>query len=200
MLQAEAEARGKEAAIGQGDGLQLSVGAHPIGDIVGALACDRNRCGPRIVEAAAWHDIRKGDPNHGVAGAKEAKKILERTDFPAEKIPVVVDAIAQHVGLYRPPEATPLEPLEAAVLWDADKLSKLGAQALAASMGMDTMVGLNLDQRRRTILEFTQGVLARTVESMNTLPARELAETRYREMAIFLEAWEREEELERRDS
>ncbi|MBK8051364.1 MAG: HD domain-containing protein [Anaerolineales bacterium] len=51
---------------------------------------------PEIVEAAAWlHDIRKGDPNHGVAGAKEAKKILERTDFPAEKIPVVVDAMPQ---------------------------------------------------------------------------------------------------------
>lgn len=150
-----------------------------------------------VVEAAAWlHDVCKGEPNHGVAGAKEAKKILERTDFPAEKIPVVVDAIAQHVGLYRQPGARPLVPLEAAVLWDADKLSKLGAQALAATLSMDYMSGLGLDQRRKSMFEFTHSVLRRTVESMNTLEARAMAETRYREMIAFLEAWEREAEIE----
>jgi uncharacterized protein len=150
---------------------------------------------PEIVEAAAWlHDIRKGTASHGVAGAKEAKKILDQTNFPPEKVGAVVDAIARHVGLYRAAEAPPLEPIETAVLWDADKLSKLGAQALAYNLSMNYMRGLDLAQRRRNMLEFTQAVLSRTVTSMNSEPARRAAEKRYQAMLAVLTAWEQEEE------
>ena len=151
---------------------------------------------PEIAEAAAWlHDICKGGASHGTAGAKEAKKVLDGTDFPPDKIPAVVDAIARHVGLYRAPESPPLEPLETAILWDADKLSKLGVQALAYNLGMNYLNGLDLVQRRRNMLEFTQAVLNRTVASMNTEPARRLAEQRYQAMVGVLEMWEEEEEL-----
>lgn len=150
---------------------------------------------PEIVEAAAWlHDIRKGAAAHGVAGAKEAKKILEQTDFPPEKIGVVVDAISRHVGLYRAPDAAPLEPVEAAILWDADKLSKLGVQAIAFNLSMGYMYGLTLPQRRSNMLEYTQSVLSRTVASMNTAPAQQLAAERYQAMKDFLSVWEHEEE------
>jgi uncharacterized protein len=149
-----------------------------------------------VVEAAAWlHDIRKGTPGHGPNGAREAKRILLGTDFPLEKLPAVVDAIARHVGLYRPPEAPPLTPLETAVLWDADKLTKLGVQALAYNLSMNYMRGLTLPQRRSNMQEFTQSVLIRTAESMNTPPARQEAARRYKVMLQMLEAWQREQEL-----
>ena len=151
---------------------------------------------PEIVEASAWlHDIRKGTPGHGAAGAREAKRILLRTNFPAEKIPAVVDAISRHVGLYRAPGTLPLTPVETAVLWDADKLTKLGVQAVAFNLSMSYMRGLTLPQRRSNMLEFTQSVLVRTVESMNTPPARQEAAQRYQVMLEMLEAWRREQEL-----
>ena len=149
-----------------------------------------------IVEAAAWlHDIRKGGPNHGVNGAREAKRILQQTDFPPEKVPAVVDAITRHVGLYRAPDAPPLTPIEAAVLWDADKLTKLGVQALAYSLSMNFLRGLTLPQRRSNMLEFTQSVLQRTVQSMNTPPAQQEAAQRYAAMLQVLQSWRREQEL-----
>jgi uncharacterized protein len=106
-----------------------------------------------------------------------------------------VDAIARHVGLYRPPEALPLTPVETAVLWDADKLTKLGVQALAYNLSMNYMRGLTLPQRRSNMQEFTQSVLIRTAESMNTPPARQEAARRYQVMLQMLEAWQREQEL-----
>jgi uncharacterized protein len=149
-----------------------------------------------VVEAAAWlHDIRKGTPAHGISGAREARRILLRTDFPPAKLPAVADAISRHVGLYRPPAAPPLAPVETAVLWDADKLTKLGVQALAYSLSMSFMRGLTLPQRRSNMLEFTQSVLVRTVQSMNTPPARQEAAQRYAAMLQVLEAWCREEEV-----
>ncbi|MBP6440868.1 MAG: HD domain-containing protein, partial [Caldilineaceae bacterium] len=115
--------------------VQIVVGlALHLADLTGA---DRE-----ITEAAAWlHDICKGEPNHGAAGARAARILLEHTDFPAAKIDAVALAISLHVGLQRPPGAPPLQPLEAAVLWDADKLSKLGVQALAYNLGMSFMRG-----------------------------------------------------------
>jgi uncharacterized protein len=150
-----------------------------------------------VVEAAAWlHDVRKGTPAHGVNGAREARRVLLRTNFPPEKLPAVVDAIGRHVGLYRPPDAPPLTPVETAVLWDADKLTKLGVQALAYSLSMNFMRGLTLPQRRSNVLEFTQSVLVRTVQSMNTPPARQEATLRYAAMLQVLESWRREQELD----
>jgi uncharacterized protein len=82
-----------------------------------------------IVEAASWlHDVAKPHSrDHGRDGAIAARQILAQTDFPAYKIDAVADAIAKHVGLFTEEQ---VEPLEAAVLWDADKLTKLGATAV----------------------------------------------------------------------
>lgn len=148
-----------------------------------------------IAEAAAWlHDICKGEPNHGVAGARAARTLLVYTDFPAAKIDAVALAISLHVGLQRPAGAPPLQPLEAAVLWDADKLSKLGVQALAYNLSMGFMQGLTLAQRRQNLYEFTVSVLNRTVASMNTPAAALIAQARYDAMLATLALWEREEE------
>ena len=145
-----------------------------------------------IVEAAAWlHDVRKEMPSHGQAGAAAALELLADTDFPPEKIDAVADAIRQHVGLYRNAH-TSLEPLEAAILWDADKLSKLGAQAIMHSLSTASVQGMDLSQRWRYVAEFAQSVLSRTVTSMNTRPGRRMAERRYRDMLHVLNLWARE--------
>lgn len=102
-----------------------------------------------IVEAAAWlHDIGKQekDDDHGRLGALLAGNILAKTDFPAAMIADVVHAIEQHTGLTL---EAPIQPLEAAVLWDADKLTKMGVTAVlhnvcyklcAASMTTDQLL------------------------------------------------------------
>lgn len=143
-----------------------------------------------IVEAAAWlHDVRKEQPSHGVVGAVAAREILAATDFPPAKIDAVADAIGRHVGMTRPPGAPPLSPLEAAILWDADKLSKLGVQAIAATLSGPGVQGKPLVERWHYMAEFTRTVLSRTVASMNTAPARELAGHRYARMVALLRLW-----------
>ena len=150
---------------------------------------DRDTC-----EAAAWlHDICKSEPNHGAAGAAEAQWILLQTDFEREKIPGVVDAIARHVGLRRREGEPPMTPVESAVLWDADKLTKLGVGVLAYNLSMRQFDGLSLAERRQDLRKFTVDVLSRTVTSMNTAPARRLAEERYQAMVTTLDLWESEE-------
>jgi uncharacterized protein len=147
-----------------------------------------------IAEAAAWlHDVRKEESSHGVAGAEAARAILAETDFPPAKIDAVAAAIRVHTGLYRAEDAPPLQPLETALLWDADKLSKLGVHALAFSLSQPRSQGKTLSDRRLDAERFALTVLNRTVASMNTAPARQLAERRYADMLAALQSWAREE-------
>jgi uncharacterized protein len=137
---------------------------------------------PAIVECAAWlHDCTKryqepkGHDTHARDASAHAAKILAGTDFPAAKIPAVRHAIEHHVGLRL---AKRLEPLETACLWDADKLSKIGAASLVhygcisgAFQAIDTTAIL---ERGEHWLELARGI----VTSMNTEPARREAERR----------------------
>jgi HD superfamily phosphodiesterase len=150
-----------------------------------------------VVEAASWlHDICKEQKQHALQGAIEAGRLLPATDFPPGKIAAVVDAIRQHEGMYRPAGAAPIQPIEAAVLWDADKLSKVGVQALAFILSANYLAGLTLAERRRNILDYAYKTLARTVTSMNTAPAQRLAKQRYEQMLAVLDVWGLEEAME----
>ncbi len=121
--------------------------------------------------------------------------ILAETDFPAPKASQVAMAIRLHEGLFREEGASPLEPIEAAILWDADKLSKLGVEALAYALSAPYAWGQGLAERREGLAAFTREVLARTVHSMNTPPARILAAQRYANMLAALEQWTAEEQI-----
>ena len=137
---------------------------------------------PEIVECAAWlHDCTKrylepkGHDTHALEASAQVAKILEGTDFPPWKIPAVRHAIEHHVGLRLTEK---LEPIETACLWDADKLSKLGAASLVhygcisgAFQPIDTTAIL---ERGEHWLELARGI----VTSMNTAPARREAEQR----------------------
>lgn len=145
------------------------------------------------VEAAAWlHDVCKGQPSHAALGAATAARILAETDFPAAKLAAVADTILQHEKMYRPVGAVPLQPIEAAVLWDADKLTKVGVQALAYMLSAHYLAGQPLKERLRDCEKFVQETLIHTVRSMNTAPARQLAEERYAHMVQVLNLWRQE--------
>jgi uncharacterized protein len=137
-----------------------------------------------VVEAAAWlHDVRKKGKNdhHGMEGAKAAKEILMATDFPKDKIDRVSETISKHVGLYKDDI---IEPLEAGILWDADKLSKLGATSVLHSF-LDWISKGNgtIDQliERQVDFEWQE----KTVQSFNTKPALRAG----RERLVFQKAY-----------
>jgi uncharacterized protein len=132
---------------------------------------ERTGADREVVEAAAWlHDVAKGQDSqdHGRDGAITAREILSHTDFPPHKIDAVAEAIAKHVGLMT---AEPVEPLEAAVLWDADKLSKLGATIVVHGIGYLLAKG---ESETGPLIErlCAEDWGAGIVRSLNTAPAR----------------------------
>lgn len=140
-----------------------------------------------IVEAAAWlHDVCKWThgEDHAEAGAQFARDFLPQTDFPPEKIEAVAEAIADHQGLWRD---EPLAPLESQVLWDADKLSKMGLTAVFHWTGR----ALAGDSSRTTDELIANGRdaewQAKTVASMHTEPARRAARRR---LATYQQLWQ----------
>jgi uncharacterized protein len=137
-----------------------------------------------IVEAAAWlHDVaRPHSHDHARDGALAASRILADTDFPHSKIAAVVEAVEKHVGLYT---AEPVEPLEAAVLWDADKLSKLGATAVMHFIGYQVMVGEGTTVQLLEKLP-NPSWMERTVRSFHTPPARQAG---WRRLATYRALW-----------
>jgi len=87
-----------------------------------------------VVVLAAWlHDIAKpgvcGIPaqHHGIASAELAEEILLEEGIDHETITQVSDVIRKHVGLTI---KETLKPIEAQVLWEADKILKLGLVGL----------------------------------------------------------------------
>ncbi len=137
-----------------------------------------------VVEAAAWlHDATKVDgESHAETGAEFARAFLTGTDYPREKIDEVAQAIADHTGLWR---ETPLTNLSSQILWDADKLSKLG---LTAVIHWSSMILNSVQPITTSGLIALQRNLAwqqKTVESFHTKPALRAAEQRLKEFDRF---------------
>lgn len=143
-----------------------------------------------VVEAAAWlHDIAKMEGGkHPRIGARMARQILPRTDFPAEKIERVARAIEDHQGLWR---HEPLTNLESMVLWDADKLTKIGLTSVFHVTGMFMMSGRKSNIKSLIRRGRAPDWVHKTVASMHTEPARRAAERRF---AAARQLWD---ELER---
>lgn len=141
-----------------------------------------------VVEAAAWlHDIRKETgPKHPQEGAKAAHEILPTTDFPPEKIGHVAKAIRSHMGLWR---KKPLKDLEAQVLWDADKLAKIGLTAAFHFTPLILMKGNGTTLQ--TLIKDARSNnkwMSKTVASMHTEPAKRAAQKRLKR---FNKLWAR---------
>lgn len=132
-----------------------------------------------VAEAAAWlHDVRKeAGGDHPEEGAKFARKLLPKTDFPDKKIDAVAEAIEDHMGLWR---NKPLKTLESQILWDADKLSKIGLTAAMHWMGGDFAKGKNMTTA--DIINNGRSIdwMGKTIKSMHTKPAKRAAKKRYK--------------------
>ena len=147
---------------------------------------------PEIAEAAAWlHDYHKRGKNddHAQKGAQTAREILAKTDFPPEKIEGVCDAILKHVGLYKDDL---IEPLEAAVLWDADKLSKLGITSLFHFVGFWAAAGKGSLEESLVEIQSALEWQEKTAQSFNTPPAQKAGQERFRAQKDFLAQLQRE--------
>jgi len=131
-----------------------------------------------IVSLAAWlHDIAKPGmgsvQKHGEASAEIAREILIQEGIDAGTVDRVCDTIRKHVGLTL---SEPVQPLEAQILWDADKIVKLGVAGLIHFLvnGLKTKPGMDLHSISREIREFS--LLAKKIAvSMNTIPGKEIA-------------------------
>lgn len=140
-----------------------------------------------IVEASAWlHDVCKftHGENHPAAGAALARDFLPRTDFPAGKIAAVAAAIEQHKGLWR---ETPLEALEAQILWDADKLAKIGLTAAFHWLGASLAGNQPRSMEELMVRGRAADWQTKTVASMHTAPARRAARKR---LEAYNQLWE----------
>jgi uncharacterized protein len=143
-----------------------------------------------VCEAAAWlHDVAKPAPSgfqrwdHGREGAVLARGILAETDFSPHKVEAVADAIGKHAGISHD---EPVEPLEAAVLWDADKLTKLGATIVLHGIGYLLAEGTSgTGKLIERLWEEDWGV--EIVANLNTAPARAAGKTRLETYRAFCE-------------
>ncbi len=145
----------------------------------------------RVVVPAAWlHDIAKpglgGADDHGRRSAEMAARLLKQQGLDDEDVARVCEAIRSHVGLTRD---SPLDTLEAQVVWEADKIVKLGIvgllhyvlNAIRLRPGMD-MYAIAEELRRFIPLA------RRIASSMHTAEGQRLAQERLRHLEATVSA------------
>ncbi len=150
-----------------------------------------------IVAACYLHDIGKSffvkegkNKHHGFKSSKIARGILKDIgDFTDEEIDKVCSAIENHVGLFKDERK---RCLEGKILWDADKLTKVGALSLAHSLAIAGAFG-GID---------TEGIVERgkkwaalvpdIVEGFHTETAKRIAKQRANVLLSFYRSLEEE--------
>ncbi|NOY22015.1 MAG: HD domain-containing protein [Acidobacteria bacterium] len=155
----------------------------------------------RVIIAAAWlHDIAKRfdmkdepGPHHGILSATRASEILRTLDFTSKEMEWVHEAIEHHVGLFAD---NVKRSLEADIIWDADKLTKVGAVSIghafsiAPAFGRVTTEGMI--QRGVNWLQ----VIGKTVSAFKTETARKIGRDRMAFLTGFYDRLKSEYEME----
>jgi len=148
-----------------------------------------------VLILAAWlHDLAKpgigGIPaqHHGIASAEMAKEILTAERVDHETIVQVEDIIQKHVGLTI---REPLEPIEAQILWEADKILKLGMIGIIQAIlnGIRLFPGRSMREIARSLNEFIP-LATDIVKCTETKRGKELANERLntlKEVARYLD-------------
>jgi uncharacterized protein len=161
-----------------------------------------------IKAAVLLHDIfrlredRDEVECHAQDGAEEARKILQNTNFPKDKIEKIVSAIKTH----RHSKGLKAENKEGEILQDADKLDALGAITIARMFSTGGKFDVPLcnpdipidDQDRKaknqisTIHGFYGKILKIKPEIFHTEKARKIAKKRYAFVEKFLKQFKLE--------
>lgn len=136
-----------------------------------------------VVTLAAWfHDLAKPGlegieiRDHGKASAELAEHWMVENGYDSDVILKVSNAIRKHVGLKL---EKPLESIEAQVLWESDKILKLGLIGLLQYVlnGVRISPGQGLDDiagRLNEFLPLAQGI----ADSVETDRGKEIANER----------------------
>jgi HD superfamily phosphodiesterase len=134
-----------------------------------------------VITLAGWlHDIAKpgvgGVKNHGELSAGVAECFLKQERVDPKIIERACDAIRKHVGLTL---NEPLDPVEAQVLWDADKIVKLGVVGFIHFLlnGIRINPGMNIHEFSSRVHEYIP-LAQKIVQSMNTAEGKKIAEER----------------------
>ena len=150
-----------------------------------------------VITLAAWlHDLAKpgvgGIPaqHHGIVSAEMAEEILTQEKIDRGKIVKVSDAIRKHVGLTL---KQPLEPIEAQILWEADKILKLGMIGLLQYVlnGVRIFPGRSLGEIADDIREFLK-LATNIAECMVTERGRAIAQERLKTLHFVSKALDSE--------
>ncbi|TXT55804.1 MAG: hypothetical protein BAJATHORv1_30187 [Candidatus Thorarchaeota archaeon] len=142
-----------------------------------------------VVIPAAWlHDVAKpglgGVKKHGIKSAEKAREILKDIGISDDLVEKITVSIAKHVGLFLD---SPLDPLEAQILWEADKLVKLGSTGLIHYFinSIKIWPGRTLSDIKKGLDEYT--ITARKIaSSMHTTTAKEMAKIRLQTVESFV--------------
>jgi len=153
---------------------------------VGAWFHDLGKCfNPRL----SPEENLKRKKEHGLYGAEEAREFLTQKKADPDFIEEVYIAIKDHVGLTRKGRE-PMTPLSAAVIWDADKLSKIGWSAWLHFLAYTC----NRKREEQSFLELLNRDGLETMEmifqNLNTDIAKKMAEKRlesYRKNLLHME-------------
>ena len=163
-----------------------------------------------VLQAAALlHDVARAMEDQGLVedhakeGARIARRLLAELGFPAEKI----EKVAYCIEVHRYRSGMKPETIEAQILQDADRLDALGAIGIARVFARGGQVGTPLydpsvppkekyDGRSETVINHIYEKILRIKDTLNTEPARRIAEGRHRFVEEFLNRFLKEWEGE----
>lgn len=159
--------------------------------------------------AALLHDVARAMEDEGLVddhareGARIARDILRRVGFPEEKI----ERVAYCIEVHRFRSGVKPETIEAQILQDADRLDMLGAVGVARVFARAGWSNTPLhdpskppkrdyDGRSETAINHLFEKILRIKDTLNTEPARRIAEGRHTFVEEFVERFLKEWEGE----
>lgn len=145
-----------------------------------------------LIIAGYLHDISTsthGYHNHHLPSAEMAVEFLQEMNLPAERVEKVKQAILTHTTVFSP-EQQEDAPIEGRLLYDADKIGRLSGLAVVTSL---IEFGARYPNRAVTgevlaaILRHIEERFVELYQSLNTAPAREMAQAKFGNTLAFLD-------------
>ncbi len=145
-----------------------------------------------LVMAAYLHDISTsvyGKQEHHRRSAEMAAAFLGEWGVPPEQIARVRDAILVH-SFAAPPEERELVPIEGQILYDADKIGRLGGLAVVTALielGAKYPDRTFSDEALSVVLHHVEERYVELFQSLYTTTARELCREKFGRTLAFLD-------------
>jgi len=145
-----------------------------------------------LIIAAYLHEISTaahGFHEHQLKSAEMAVEFLSGLDIPVESVEKVKQAILAHATANASEERARI-PIEGRILYDADKLGRLSGLAVVTSL---IEFGARYPDRAVTgdvlaaILQHIEERFVELYQSLNTAPAREMAQVKFGNTLAFLD-------------